>query len=186
MKYTRELSVARYNSGESLNVIPFWGHTSAPGKITKACLSQWYDCRFEISGESYHTTEQYMMAKKAELFGDKTTLKNIMEADNPSDYKALGREVQNFDAETWDREKYGIVLTGNVAKFSQNPELFGFLNGSGDSVLVEASPYDEIWGVRLRIDDPRINNPNEWLGENLLGFALMETRDILRERLDDR
>ena len=73
-----------------------------------------------------------------------------------------------------------------MAKFSQNPELFGFLNDSGDSALVEGSPYDGIWGVRLRVDDPRINNPNEWRGENLLGFALMETRDILRERLEVR
>ncbi len=79
-----------------------------------------------------------------------------------------------------------MVLHGNLAKFSQNPELFEFLDSTGDSVLVEGSPYDGIWGVKLGIDDARILNPNEWQGKNLLGFALMEVRDILRERCKNR
>ena len=54
-------------------IIYFWGHTPNPKKITAACLSQWYDCYFEVDGVQYHTTEQYMMASKAKLFGDTTT-----------------------------------------------------------------------------------------------------------------
>ncbi|MBQ7785402.1 MAG: NADAR family protein [Clostridia bacterium] len=180
MKYTRESIIKRYNAGEPLNIIAFWGHTPHPKKMTKACFSQWYDCSFELQGERYHTSEQYMMAQKAALFGDMETKARIMAADHPKDYKALGREVKNFDAALWDREKYSIVLRGNLAKFSQNPELGAFLLSTGNSVLVEGSPYDHIWGVRLGIDDPRIQNPNEWLGQNLLGFVLMETRDELR------
>jgi ribA/ribD-fused uncharacterized protein len=105
-----------------------------------------------------------------------------MAADNSRDYKALGREVQFFEPGTWDHAKQAIVLKGNLAKFCQNPELWDYLDGTGDSVLVEASPYDGIWGVKLGIDDPRIEDPAEWRGENLLGFALLEARDILRER----
>ena len=185
MKYTREDLIARYNAGEPMNVIAFWGHTPHPRKMTKACFSQWYDCGFEADGVRYHTAEQYMMAQKALLMGDPETLAKIMAADHPEAYKALGREVQHFDAELWDREKYNVVLRGSLAKFSQNPELLAFLLGTGDSVLAEGSPYDGIWGVKLAIDDPRIQDPNEWQGENLLGFALMEARDILRERCQD-
>lgn len=181
MKYTRESVIERYNSGEELHVIAFWGHTPKPKKMTKACFSQWYDCWFEADGVKYHTTEQYMMAQKAILMRDTYTYERIMAADNPNDYKALGREVQHFDAALWDHAKYDVVLQGNLAKFSQNPELYEFLASTGDSILVEGSPYDGIWGVRLGIDDDRIFNPREWQGENLLGFALMETRDILRE-----
>ena len=162
MKYNREWAVEKYNAGEDIQVIAFWGHTPNPKKMTKACCSQWYDCLFEVDGVQYHTTEQYMMSQKA-----------------------LGRLVQNFDGSVWDQHKYEIVLRGNLAKFGQNPELWAFLNGTGDSVLVEGSPYDGIWGVNLSIDDPRIHNPNAWQGENLLGFALMETRDILREKQAD-
>ena len=180
MKYIREQLIQCLNHGKALSFIPFWGHTPNPKRVNKACLSQWYDCRFEVDGVQYHTTEQYMMAQKALLFGDSMTYDKIMAADNPRDYKALGRKVQFFKSETWDRAKYDIVLRGNLAKFSQNPELWAYLDGTGDSVLVEASPYDGIWGVRLGIDDPRIEDPNQWGGENLLGFALMETRAILR------
>lgn len=75
--------------------------------------------------------------------------------------------------------KHSIVLRGNIAKFSQNPELKAFLLETGESVLAEASPYDRIWGVGLAEDNPAIENPNNWHGENLLGFALMETHQIL-------
>ena len=182
MKYNRDVLIKKINGGEKMTFIPFWGHTPNPKKVNKACLSQWYDCRFEVDGVQYHTTEQYMMAQKAALFCDMVTYSKIMAADNPRDYKALGREVQFFEPAAWDHAKYDIVLKGNLAKFGQNPELWDYLDGTGDSVLVEASPFDSIWGVKLGIEDSRIEDPNQWGGENLLGFALMEARDILRER----
>ena len=76
--------------------------------------------------------------------GDSSTYAEILAADNPKDYKDLGRKVEHFDASLWDREKYNIVLKGNLSKFSQNPELYEFLDSTGDSVLVEGSPYDTI------------------------------------------
>lgn len=48
--------------------------------------------------------------------------------------------------------------------------------------LVEASPVDEIWGVGLSKESAKIEDPNNWRGENLLGFALMEVRDKLNKR----
>lgn len=186
MKYTRKLIIKRYNEGEKMKIIAFWGHTPNPGRMTKTCFSQWYECRFEVDGVQYHTAEQYMMAQKAVLMGDKATYREIMAAYDPREYKKLGRKVRNFDAALWDREKYNVVLRGNLAKFSQNPEMLEFLDNTGDSVLVEGSPYDAIWGVKIESRDPRVLNPNQWRGENLLGFALMETRDILRERRQNK
>ena len=46
-------------------------------------------------------------------------------------------------------------------------------------MLVEASPYDNIWGIRLAASSPRGAGPDK-AAENLLGFALMEVRDELR------
>ena len=82
--------------------------------------------------------------------------------------------MQGFDQVVWDKFKYSIVLNGNWCKFSQNRELQEFLLSTGDSVLVEASPYDRIWGIQLSADAPEAQNPFRWRGENLLGFALME------------
>ena len=142
-----------------------------------ASFSNWDFSPFTYAGYYYTCVEQYMMAQKAVLFCDMVTCSKIMAADNPSDYKALGRELQFFEPVAWDHAKYDIVLKGKLAKFGQNPELWDDLDGTGDSVLVEVSPFDGIWGVK-----PGIEDPNQWRGENLLGFALMEARDIPRER----
>jgi len=53
---------------------------------------------------------------------------------------------------------------------------------TGEQILVEASPVDNIWGVGLAADDPAIAHPDTWKGLNLLGFALMEVRQRLREQ----
>ena len=72
------------------------------------------------------------------------------------------------------------MLGGNWCKFSQNRDLREFLLSTGDSVLVEASPYDNIWGICLAASSPEAQDPMQWRGQNLLGFALMEVRDELR------
>ena len=98
----------------------------------------------------------------------------------PKQIKALGRKVRRFDQKVWDKFKYAIVLNGNWCKFSQNRDLREFLLSTGESVLVEASPYDNIWGIRLAANSPEAQDPMKWRGQNLLGFALMEIRDELR------
>ena len=182
MKYTVDTVREIYHNGTMPELILFWGHTTKPGQVRKTCFSQWYDCRFTVDGVEYHTTEQYMMAQKALLFGDTETCAEIMAAPTPDKYKALGRKVKHFDDAVWNAHKYEIVLRGNLAKFSQNEPEKAFLLGTGDKVLAEASPYDGIWGIRRGMDDPEAQDPDRWEGENLLGFALMEARDLLRER----
>lgn len=75
--------------------------------------------------------------------------------------------------------KYEIVKSGNLAKFSQDENLKEFLLSTGDKIIVEASPYDSIWGIGMGVKDENIEDPTAWKGENLLGFALMEVRDLL-------
>ena len=93
--------------------------------------------------------------------------------------------MRNFDQLLWDEKKFEIVVRGNVAKFGQNPELKAFLLTTSARVLVEASPLDRVWGVGLAADDPLIEDPRNWQGENLLGFALMETRRRLKKEERD-
>ena len=163
-------------------VIYFWKHIPEPKKMTAACFSQWYDCYFEVDGIPYHTTEQYMMASKARLFGDEEVLHEIMEARHPHDYKKLGRTIRNFDPKLWDARKYSIVVEGNKAKFSQNPDIMEYMLSTGDAILAEASPYDNIWGIGIDRETAMKESVEQWRGENLLGFALMEVRDWLNNK----
>lgn len=181
-KYTKQWLQQEVTEGRKQEFCLFWGHQpSKDGSITKSCLSQWWMEDFYTMVDSYLYMEQYMMAGKAQLFGDEERRKEILACSDPKQIKALGRKVRGFDQVVWDKFKYAIVLNGNWCKFSQNRELREFLLSTGDSVLVEASPYDRIWGIQLSADTPEAQNPFRWRGENLLGFALMEVRDELRK-----
>ncbi len=49
----------------------FWGHSPpASGGVSAACLSQWWPADFTVAGVVYPTSEHYVMAAKARLFGD--------------------------------------------------------------------------------------------------------------------
>ena len=181
-KYNHDVVRGMLLENPSKEIIYFWGHTQYAGKVEKTCLSQWFDCGFEVSGVHYHTAEQYMMASKALLFNDSEIYKEIMSASDPKSYKSLGRKIKGFDAAVWDSHKYNIVVEGNKAKFSQNPLLRNYLLSTGNAVLVEASPYDRIWGIGMYESQARQGSVDSWKGENLLGYALMEVRDWLNHQ----
>jgi ribA/ribD-fused uncharacterized protein len=133
-----------------------------------------------VEGITYPTAEHWMMAKKALLFEDEATFKLILQASKPAIAKGLGRSVKNFDADKWNASAVAIVTEGNLHKFSQHEALKQFLLYTGDKILVEASPVDLTWGIGLSQDTTAASNPFEWKGPNLLGFALMEVRDQLK------
>ncbi|NWC00542.1 NADAR family protein [Pseudomonas gingeri] len=167
----------RFNSGEALDYLFFWGHQRSKKGITASCFSQWYNAEFIVEGQRYPTAEHFMMAQKAALFGDQEVRAQVLLAPTPNVAKALGRNVRGFNDELWLQHRYAIVVQANQAKFSQNPELNAFLKETGSRIIVEASPVDSIWGIGLAQDDENANNPNQWRGLNLLGFALMQVRD---------
>lgn len=155
----------------------FWGHTAKADHPGPWVLSQWWPVRFSVDGQVYRHAEAFMMAEKARLFGDQGTRERILAAEHPGEAKKLGREVKGFDEHVWSAHRYGIVVSATSAKFGQNPELASYLRSTSPKVLVEASPFDHIWGIGLGAGDERAGQPSEWRGLNLLGFALTEVRE---------
>ena len=154
-KYTRQWLQQEFAAGRKRELCLFWGHQlSEDGQLTKSCLSQWWMEDFYTTADSYLCMEQYMMAAKAELFGDKEIRDQILKCSDQKQIKALGRKVRGFEQKVWDKFKYAIVLLGNWHKFSQNRELREFLLSTGDSVLVEASPYDGGQPLRCYLGHP--------------------------------
>ena len=155
------------------NYIYFW-----KPEDTNGYLSNWYTSPFVKNGITFKNNEHYFMWEKQQLF-DNTNVsleKNILETTNPALIRNLGRLVKNFNQTVWDTKKYDIMKRGLIEKFSQNKELKKALLNTNDAILVEASPYDKIWGIGISEEDTK---NKKWRGENLLGKALMDVRNIL-------
>ncbi|KAI0141514.1 hypothetical protein BJ166DRAFT_105104 [Pestalotiopsis sp. NC0098] len=151
----------------------------------------------------YRTAEHYMMHHKALLFGDAAIAAEVLEANHPKDVKALGRAVRGFDEAVWIAERERIVQRASYCKFTHPvaggmegdegsdrvwklgdstsaivvaaPSFRKVLLDTGDRLLVEASPWDRIWGIGYRAETAEANRAT-W-GENLLGKALMAARE---------
>lgn len=179
MKYNKEQLLNQRLTLNRDDFVFFWGHEDRGKGLTKVCLSQWYQCPFVVEGQYYNCAEQYMMAEKARIFGDEEIRQQILAEYSQMAMKKLGRKVRNYDDEIWKEKRFDVVVKGNIAKFSQNEKLLDFLLSTGNNILVEASPKDTVWGIGLDESSPEAIQPRKWKGENLLGFALMEVRDIL-------
>jgi ribA/ribD-fused uncharacterized protein len=172
----------KFESGDTLKYVFFWGHTNKYNEdVGKFCLSQWFESPFSVGSISYNSAEHWMMANKALLFGHKSNFDKIVNCEKPGEAKELGRQVLGYDEQTWNEKKFDIVKLGNIHKFNQYPKFADFLLKTEKRILVEASPVDNIWGIGLSQDSSDIENIYAWRGQNLLGFALMATRDFLKE-----
>ena len=140
-------------------------------------FSQWDPSPFGIQGQAYNCAEQWMMEQKAIFFKDEDARRRIMSTLSPRDQKAIGRKVRGFDPEAWDAVSRCIVYHGNVAKFNQNPSHKKALLATAGTTIVEASPYDQIWGIGLAEGDPRAFNRKTWRGRNWLGEVLTALRE---------
>lgn len=181
MAYTIDKLLLMKTDWKFSDFVFFWGHNDRGNGLTKACLSQWYPCSFVVDGQYYNCTEQYMMAEKARVFGDEDVRQQILAEYNQMMIKKLGRKVRNYDDAVWKSARFDVVVKGSLAKFSQNERLKSYLLSTADKIIVEASPKDDVWGIGLEESATDAINPRKWKGTNLLGFALMEVRDLLKE-----
>lgn len=142
-------------------------------------MSQFYCSTFIEGGSTFHWAEQFMMAEKASLFADSSSLELIMAATSPGAVKALGRGVAHFDQKTWEQHRFEIVLRGCRLKFTHSEALSTRLVSTHPSILAEAAPNDKIWGIGISARAAEAGQP--WAGLNLLGKALMLVRTELLE-----
>ena len=100
-----------------------------------------------------------------------------MAVQSPVLQKRRAKNVAGFNSNTWIENIPDILNTGLEAKFSQNPDLMEKLKNTGTSVIGEASPHDNLFGIGLSIHNPLALDNTKWTGKNLLGVGLMKVRD---------
>lgn len=154
-------------------------------------LSNFYYSPFTVSymnedgvkSYEFKTAEHAVHFFKAMLFNDMETANKIMMTDYPKVAKSLGREVKNFNDFTWNNNKEVIYFDVIKAKFTdeRNKDIKQKLIDTGESILVECSPYDRIWGIGYTKESSEFicKEFDKW-GQNLLGKILMRVRDRIR------
>lgn len=144
-----------------------------------------------IASHSFICGEQFMMAAKAWVFEDMSslstrkemnnfTLPKILSASHPREQKALGRVVQGYRDDVWQQVSHHAVVAGSISRAEQDSELRELYRNIGNRHFVEGSPSDRIWGVGLKFDNPLIGDEQNWKGQNRLGKCHDEAARFIR------
>lgn len=175
---------------------------------SKSRFSQWHPAKFVYKDITFSSAEQFMMYSKAKMFGDDVVAQKILDVNNEllvkefidgkltnedivnnknrlyewdklqKKLKDLGREVSGYDDAVWNAKRVAIVSVGSREKYAQNPHLKAELMQHVGKKMVEASPYDKIWGIGLTAADAIKIDPAKWPGDNLLGDILTNTINL--------
>jgi ribA/ribD-fused uncharacterized protein len=139
---------------------------------------------YEEDGVEYFfpTSEHMFMWQKARHFRDEFSASAILNVEHPRDAKKIGRKVSNFDNDEWAKVRYEKMLRAVTLKFTQNEDLKEFILSKEfeGKHFVEASPFDEIWGIGYDENHVFADDETKWKGLNLLGKCLDEVRDNIR------
>ncbi len=154
-------------------IIYFWKPNEDNGHF-----SNWSNHSITESDKKFNTLEHYLMYHKAILMNDIDTANEILSAKTSNAAKALGRKVKNWDQPKWNNNCETIMYNGLMLKTMQHTNIHKSLLETGDKIIAEASPYDQIWGIGCSKDS---KDPENWPGTNLLGKAWMKVRNILKQ-----
>jgi ribA/ribD-fused uncharacterized protein len=144
-------------------------------------FSQWHPSDYSKDDVKLCCAEQGMMYDKARLFNAPETAQKILDCtpNEQAKMKSLGRKgIPLFDEKVWKKHRKQIVKDNSLEKYRQNANMRKALFDSKGTLLVEASPYDAIWGIGYNKKDALVVPKSKW-GENLLGKILTEVREEL-------
>ena len=167
-----ELSADKVTSETNEEVLAFFGELHP--------LSNFHSCKFDFQGETFHSSEQLIQLKKAELFGDQVAMERILNSTDAQDSKEIAMDIANYNRDEWNKSAENLCYEGIRQKFVQNPFLQEYLLETGNKTLVESS-YDNVWGTGIPLGSADCLNPTKWKSIGILGNILMKIRNNIPE-----
>jgi ribA/ribD-fused uncharacterized protein len=117
----------------------------------------------------YDSGEHWLHCNKARTW---EAHERIRRAGTPYEAKERGSARQLpmdvDEVRAWDARRYEVMMIGLRAKAAQNRGVLRALLATGERLIAEDSPTDDIWGIRDRA--------GAMTGSNLLGKAWMQVR----------
>ena len=126
-------------------------------------------------------SEKAIMLCKAAVMGDYASYDRIAGSRTPKQAKALGRCVEPWDEEVWQSVVCEVALAAVGQKFAALPQHAQTLLKTGDRLIAEMTRNDCNWGTGLDVGHADASRPGSWPGTNILGWALMVTREQLKK-----
>lgn len=166
---TKEFYQQTKLKGENNMVIKFSRSSDKYG-----CFSNFTHCKVNFGGITYNSTEAAWQAQKTLNENERKQFATL----NPSEAKKLGRKV-NLRPD-WEEVKYQLMVDVCYEKFKNSKKFREVLLSTENDEIIENTTgwHDNIWG---NCECPKcINKP----GRNLLGKALMEVRERLRNEIE--
>lgn len=136
------------------------------------CFSNFSPHGFELDGAYWATSEHYFQAQK---FAGTPHADAIRQVKTPKDAAKMGRERKRPLRHDWEQVKDDIMRKAVLKKFETHAGIRETLLATGDEEIVENSPTDYYWGCGA-----------DGSGKNMLGKILVEVREILRERPEEK
>jgi ADP-ribose 1''-phosphate phosphatase len=124
----------------------------------------------------FGSSEQYYQYHKAVAFKQYDIAKSILRSSSTSEQIALGTTIPGYNDAIWDESKFDVMVDGLILKFSQDSNSKRYLMDTQSKHVAQAV-NDAVWGIGITIDNA--SNKVPWKGKNLLGKALMVTREQL-------
>lgn len=136
------------------------------------CFSNFTKAKIEIDGLEFTSSEAAWQAFKTTDITERKLFCNM----TPAAAKRAGRRLK-LRAD-WEKVKYQLMVEVLRAKFNQHEKMREKLLSTGDEELVEDTTgwHDNIWG------DCSCEKCKQVVGKNLLGKALMQVREELRNK----
>jgi N-glycosidase YbiA len=139
--------------------------------IPYGCFSNFSAHKFRLENTIWRTTEHYFQAMK--FYPNWDHINAIRAMPSPMQAAKAGRSRARPLRTDWEEVKDDIMRQAVLAKFEQHPEIAKILLETGDEEIIENTTKDHYWGCG-----------STGTGKNMLGIILMETRQILRSRLE--